>query len=61
MKNKGNLSEQRLARAWEELQELADQGITLPPYSNHLALADPEFLLRRETHTIRMPIELLKP
>ncbi len=61
MKNKGNLSEQRLAHAWEELQELADQGIALPPESNRLAFADPEFLLRRETRSIRLQIEMLKP
>ncbi len=61
MKNKGTLDEERLAYAWEELQELADQGIALPPDSYRLAFADPEFLLRRETRSIRLQIEMLKP
>ena len=55
-----NLSQERLARAWNDLQTLTDQGTLLHPDSNRLAFADPEFLLRHETRSIRLQIEMLK-
>ncbi len=55
------LSERRLADAWAELQNHADQGNPLQADAYRLAFADPEFLLRRETRGIRFQLELLKP
>ncbi len=61
MQNKHHLSERRLADAWAELQNYADQGNPLEADAYRLAFADPEFLLRRETRGIRFQLELLKP
>ena len=56
-----DLSSQRLAGAWAELQAHARQGNPLEPDAYRLAFADPEFLLRRETRGVRMQLEMLKP
>ncbi len=56
-----DLSSQRLAGAWAELQAHAQQGNPLEPDAYRLAFADPEFLLRRETRGLRMQLEMLKP
>jgi uncharacterized protein (TIGR00730 family) len=40
-------------------KDLPDDALL--PYSNRLAFADPEFLLRRETRGIRIQLEILKP
>lgn len=61
MKQHQRLSERRLADAWAELQNYADQGNPLQADAYRLAFADPEFLLRRETRGIRFQLELLKP
>lgn len=55
------LTERRLADAWAELQNHADQGNPLESDAYRLAFADPEFLLRRETRGIRFQLEMLKP
>lgn len=56
-----NLSTDRLADAWAELQAHSDTGRPLEPSANRLAFADPEFMLRRETRGIRLQLEMLKP
>ena len=56
-----HLSERRLADAWAELQNHADQGNALAADAYRLAFSDPEFLLRRETRGIRFQLEMLKP
>ncbi len=56
-----HLTERRLADAWAELQNYADQGNPLQADAYRLAFADPEFLLRRETRGIRFQLEMLKP
>ena len=56
-----DLSSQRLAGAWAELQAHASQGNPLEADAYRLAFADPEFLLRRETRGLRMQLEMLKP
>ena len=56
-----NLSTDRLANAWAELQAQATDAAPLQPNSNRLAFADPEFLLRRETRGLRIQLEILKP
>ena len=56
-----NLSSNRLAGAWAELQAHAQQGNPLEADAYRLAFADPEFLLRRETRGLRMQLEMLKP
>lgn len=56
-----HLTERRLADAWTELQNYADQGNPLEADAYRLAFADPEFLLRRETRGIRFQLEMLKP
>ena len=56
-----HLTERRLADAWAELQNHANQGNPLEADANRLAFADPEFLLRRETRGIRFQLEMLKP
>ena len=56
-----NLSSNRLAGAWAELQAHAQQGNPLQADAYRLAFADPEFLLRRETRGLRMQLEMLKP
>ncbi len=61
MRAKQNLSTDRLADAWAELQAHSDNGQTLSPSANRLAFADPEFMLRRETRGIRLQLEMLKP
>jgi hypothetical protein len=61
MKQHQRLTERRLADAWAELQNYADQGNPLEADAYRLAFADPEFLLRRETRGIRFQLELLKP
>lgn len=61
MKSTKNLSEEKLVHAWQELQNHADSGNPLTPEAYRLAFADPEFLLRRETRSIRFQLEMLKP
>ena len=61
MENTQHLTERRLADAWAELQNHADQGNPLEADAYRLAFADPEFLLRRETRGIRFQLEMLKP
>ena len=56
-----DLSGQRLATAWAELQAHARDQIPLDADAYRLAFADPEFLLRRETRGIRFQLEMLKP
>ena len=56
-----HLTERRLADAWAELQNHAQQGNPLQADAYRLAFADPEFLLRRETRGIRFQLEMLKP
>ena len=56
-----DLSSNRLAGAWAELQAHAQQGNSLDADAYRLAFADPEFLLRREARGIRMQLEMLKP
>ena len=56
-----HLTERRLADAWAELQNHADQGKALHADAYRLAFSDPEFLLRRETRGIRFQLEMLKP
>ena len=56
-----HLTERRLADAWAELQNHADQGKALEADAYRLAFSDPEFLLRRETRGIRFQLEMLKP
>ena len=56
-----DLSSNRLAGAWAELQAHAQQGNPLDADAYRLAFADPEFLLRREARGIRMQLEMLKP
>jgi len=61
MENHQNLTEQRIADAWADLQAHANSGQTLQAEAYRLAFADPEFLLRRETRGIRLQLEMLKP
>ncbi|MBT9474521.1 TIGR00730 family Rossman fold protein [Polaromonas sp.] len=61
MEQNQDLSEDRLANAWAELQSLSNDSAPLRPNANRLAFADPEFLLRRETRGIRFQLEMLKP
>ena len=61
MEQTEDLTENRLADAWAELQNHSDHGKTLMPDAYRLAFADPEFLLRRETRGIRFQLEMLKP
>jgi uncharacterized protein (TIGR00730 family) len=61
MENHQNLSEQRIADAWADLQAHSNSGNTLHGDAYRLAFADPEFLLRRETRGIRFQLEMLKP
>ena len=61
MEQKQDLSVDRLANAWAELQAHASEGNPLQADASRLAFADPEFLLRRETRGIRFQLELLKP
>jgi uncharacterized protein (TIGR00730 family) len=61
MEQNQDLSEDRLAHAWAELQALSNDTTPLRPNANRLAFADPEFLLRRETRGIRFQLEMLKP
>ena len=56
-----DLSSNRLAGAWAELQAHAQQGNPLDADAYRLAFADQEFLLRREARGIRMQLEMLKP
>ncbi len=56
-----NLSENRLADAWAELENHSERGNALAANSYRLAFADPEFLLRPETRGIRFQLEMLKP
>jgi uncharacterized protein (TIGR00730 family) len=55
------LNESRIANAWAELHNHADQGNVLQADAYRLAFSDPEFLLRRETRGIRFQLEMLKP
>ena len=61
MEKTHHLKERRLADAWAEIQNYADQGNPLEADAYRLAFADPEFLLRRETRGIRFQLEMLKP
>jgi uncharacterized protein (TIGR00730 family) len=61
MQNTQDLNVSRLANAWAELQQHANEGTPLEADAYRLAFADPEFLLRRETRGLRMQLEMLKP
>ena len=61
MEQTHDLSADRLADAWAELQASSTDTTPLRPDANRLAFADPEFLLRRETRGIRFQLEMLKP
>ncbi len=61
MNKKHHITERRLADAWAELQNHADQGNPLEADSYRLAFADPEFLLRRDARGLRIQLEMLKP
>lgn len=61
MEQTQNISQDRLADAWAELQAHSNLVGPLRPDANRLAFADPEFLLRRETRAIRIQLEMLKP
>ena len=61
MEKTQKLTERRLADAWAELQNHANEGNPLEADAYRLAFADPEFLLRRETRGIRFQLEMLKP
>ncbi len=61
METTQNLSEQRIADAWADLQAHSNSGNVLQADAYRLAFADPEFLLRRETRGIRFQLEMLKP
>ena len=61
METTQNLSEQRIADAWADLQAHANNGNALQADAYRMAFADPEFLLRRETRGIRFQLEMLKP
>ncbi|MEO5660173.1 MAG: TIGR00730 family Rossman fold protein [Polaromonas sp.] len=61
MEQNQDLTVDRLANAWSELQALSNDTTPLRPDANRLAFADPEFLLRRETRGIRFQLEMLKP
>lgn len=61
MENTQDLNVSRLANAWAELQQHANEGTPLDANAYRLAFADPEFLLRRETRGLRMQLEMLKP
>lgn len=61
MKETQDLSENRLADAWAELQNHAARGHSLEADSYRVAFSDPEFLMRRETRGIRFQLEMLKP
>ncbi|MFZ2388567.1 MAG: TIGR00730 family Rossman fold protein [Polaromonas sp.] len=61
MEQTQDLSEDRLAHAWAELQAFSNDATPLRPDAHRLAFADPEFLLRRETRGIRFQLEMLKP
>ncbi|WP_374408242.1 TIGR00730 family Rossman fold protein [Hydrogenophaga sp.] len=61
METTQNLSEQRIADAWADLQAHANNGNPIAADAYRLAFADPEFLLRRETRGIRFQLEMLKP
>ena len=61
MEQTHDLSQDRLAHAWAELQASSNDAAPLRPDANRLAFADPEFLLRRETRGIRIQLEMLKP
>jgi len=55
------IAERRIADAWAELQNHANNGNALQSDANRLAFADPEFLTRPETRGIRLQLEMLKP
>lgn len=61
MENTQDINVSRLANAWAELQQHANEGEALDADAYRLAFADPEFLLRRETRGLRMQLEMLKP
>jgi uncharacterized protein (TIGR00730 family) len=61
MENTQDLNVSRLANAWAELQQHANEGTPLEADAYRLAFADPEFLLRRETRGLRIQLEMLKP
>ena len=61
MKAAQQIAERRIADAWAELQNYANNGNALQSDANRLAFADPEFLTRPETRGIRLQLEILKP
>lgn len=61
MESSPQLTDQKLADAWQELHLHSLNGNALHADSNRLAFADPEFLFRREARGIRFQLELLKP
>jgi len=61
MQQNQDITERRIADAWADLQDHANNGHPLQADAYRLAFADPEFLLRRETRGIRFQLEMLKP
>jgi uncharacterized protein (TIGR00730 family) len=61
METTQNLTEERLANAWADLNSVPHNGLPLQADAYRMAFADPEFLLRRETRGIRIQLEMLKP
>ncbi len=61
MKSTHDLQQTALPSAWTELLANRDPAAAMTPQAYRLAFADPEFLLRRETRGVRMPLEMLKP
>ena len=55
------LDEQVMAQDWNQFSDTQMPETTLKRDSYRLAFADPEFLSRRETRSIRFQLEMLKP
>ena len=55
------LDEHVMAQDWNLFASERTQDNPLKPDSYRLAFADPEFLSRRETRSIRFQLEMLKP
>ncbi len=60
MKSTQDIKDHPLPSLWEDLLEESAAHL-LEPRADRLAFADPEFLLRRETRSIRFQMEMLKP
>ena len=60
MKTTQDISESTLNDVWQDLLGETPDALGRPQASR-LAFADPEFLLRRETRSVRFQLEMLKP